>query len=261
MSELAVFIHSTGVGPFMWTRLLAEVPDGPATLAPLNRGYPPNSLIPRGTPCTVADEVVHLRALIPPGTTALHLCGHSYGGLVAMELARQAPAPVRSLWLYEPVLFGSLRRVAHDLPDDAAREVQMLFRDARVLLDESSGGGDEWLEAFVDYWNGPGAWAAMPEKARALSRIVGWKMFQEVRTVSLEPRPFEDYRFDLPMTLVTGERSTAAAREMVNHLAAVNPTAQVDRLPAVGHMAIIEAADRVAPSLRAHWARTRGVRV
>lgn len=265
MSELAVFIHSTGMGPSMWSRLIAAVPDGPAALAPANRGYPPAAPIPRGTPCSVADEVAHLRGLLPPETTALHLCGHSYGGLVAMELARSLATPgagpaieVRSLWLYEPVLFGSLRALAPALPDDVAREVTLLFGGEHAFLDERTGGDDAWLEGFVDYWNRPGAWAGMPQRAQAASRLIGWKMFQEVRSVSLEPRPFDAYRFVIPLTLVTGERSTAAAREMVRHLAAENPGAHVDRLPDLGHMGMIEAPDRVAPSLRRHWEWVRG---
>lgn len=255
MAELAVFIHSTGMGPFMWSRLIAAVPEGPPALAPANRGYPPNAPLPTGARSTVADEVAHLRALLPPDTTALHLCGHSYGGLVALELARLLP--VRSLWLYEPVLFGSLEAVAATLPEGAAREVKMLFEGPANLLDEATGGSDGWLEHFIDYWNRPGAWAALPEKTRALTRQVGWKMFQEVRSVSREPRPFEDYRVDTPLTLVTGARSTASAREMVQRLAAVNPHAHVDTLPDAAHMAIVEAAHLVAPSLRAHWGRVR----
>ena len=49
---------------------------------------------------------------------------HSYGGFAALTLAMDASVPVRSLWLYEPVLFGSLHAkaaVAGALPADAAR--------------------------------------------------------------------------------------------------------------------------------------------
>ena len=42
------------------------------------------------------------------------------------------------------------------------------WRDAVIgLLDDAIGGSAAWFESFVGYWNGPGAWAALPERSRA----------------------------------------------------------------------------------------------
>lgn len=255
---LALFVHSTGTGPFMWSRHLADLPEGLAPLAPANLGYSADTALPHGQPSTVADEVAHLRAHIPEGTTAVHLGGHSYGGLVAMSLAQALAAEgrvaVRSLWLYEPVLFAPLRAEEASLPPDVAREVAWLYSDPLFLRDEH-GGSEAWLQGFVDYWNQPGAWAALPDKARAMARMVGWKMYQEVRCVSREAQGFAHYRFHVPLTLVQGEHTTPPAREMVRRLAAVNPQAEVRVLPGVGHMGVVSAPEAVGESLRAHWQR------
>ena len=255
MSEAALFIHSTGVGPFMWNKLLVNLPDGITALTPTNRGYSPDDLIPRGTKVTLAEEAAHIKAQIPAGTTGVHLGGHSYGALVALTLALDPEVPVKSLWLYEPVLFGALRPLVDELPEDAAQQVREFTEQPARFLDASTGGRDVWLENFIDYWNQPGMWAAMPDKAKDMARLVGWKMFQEVRMVFEEPQPFEAYRFKVPLTLVKGERTQPPAREMVRRLAAVNPKAQVDVLAGLGHMGLVGAPEAVQASLQAHWAR------
>lgn len=254
-SDVALFVHSTGVGPFMWNKLLVDLPAGIAPLTPTNRGYSLPDLVARGTKVTVAEEAAHIKAQIPAGTTGVHLGGHSYGGLVALTLALDPEVPVKSLWLYEPVLFGALRPLVDELPEDAAQQVREFTEKPERFLDASTGGQDAWLENFVDYWNHPGMWASMPDKAKDMARLVGWKMFQEVRMVFEEPQPFEAYRFKVPFTLVKGEHTQPPAREMVRRLAAVNPQAQVDVLKGLGHMGLVGNPAGVLPSLQQHWAR------
>ncbi|MEK8087136.1 alpha/beta hydrolase [Aquabacterium sp. A3] len=255
MAEIALFVHSTGTGPFMWNRLLAQRPEGLTPLTPTNRGYSLADAVPRGQPVSLADEVAHLRAQIPPGTAAVHLGGHSYGGLAALTLALDPTLPVRSVWLYEPVLFGALRADLSSLPADAAADVRHLFEGEHPMLDDETGGLALWLERFVDYWNQPGAWAAMSDKARQMAQFVGWKMYQEVRAVSITAEPFDHYRLSVPLTLVRGERSPAPTREMVQRLAAVNPQAQVEVLSGLGHMSLMSHPEQVLPTLQRHWRR------
>lgn len=258
MSEVALFIHSTATGPFMWRPLLAELPPGVTPLTPVNRGYAPDDLLPAGSAFSVQDEVRHLLAQIPPGTTGVHLGGHSYGGFAALtlaqELARQGRVAVRSLWLYEPVLFGALRAEPERMSPEIVEHVEALYGSEHSMLDEAAGGSEAWIERFIDYWNHPGMWVSMPDKAKNMTRPVGWKMFREVWSVSTEPKPFEHYRVDAPLTLVRGEHTTAPARAMVERLAEVNPQAVVETLPGIGHMGVVTAPQAVLPSLQRHWA-------
>jgi pimeloyl-ACP methyl ester carboxylesterase len=255
MSDIALFVHSTGVGPFMWKKLLVDLPAGVSPVTPTTGAYSRPDVGPRATKVTVDDEVAHIKSQIPAGATGVHLGGHSYGGLVALTLALDPEVPVKSLWLYEPVLFGALRPIVDELPADAAEQVREFTEKPDRFLDSETGGQDAWLENFVDYWNHPGMWASMPDKAKDMARLVGWKMFQEVRMVFEEPQAFEAYRLSVPLTLVKGARTQPPAREMVRRLAAVNPHAQVEVLDELGHMGLVGAPDAVRPSLRSHWAR------
>jgi len=258
MSEVALFIHSTATGPFMWRPYLATVPDGVTPVAPANRGYAPDDLLPRGSRFSVHDDVAHLRAHVPEGATGVHLVAHSYGGFAALTLARQAGLPVRSLWVYEPVLFGALRAEADRLPPDTAADVEALYGVEHSMLDETRGGEEAWVERFIDYWNQPGVWQAMPEKVKAMTRAVSWKMFREVCSVSQEPLPFDQYALDIPLTLVRGATTRPPTRDMIQRLAEVNPHARVETLEGLGHMGLMSSPEPVAASLQRHWARVRG---
>jgi pimeloyl-ACP methyl ester carboxylesterase len=264
MTDLALFIHSTATGPFMWKPYLADVPQGMPVLMPPNRGYAQHDLLPHGTAFSVQEEVRHLLAQLPEGTTGVHLAAHSYGGFAALTLARQlaeagGPLQVRSLWLYEPVLFASLQRELEDQDAEVQAEVRALYEDPAItLLDPERGGDEAWIERFIDYWNQPGMWASMPDKAKMLTRAVGWKMFTEVNSVSTEPEPFEHYRLDgIALTLVHGQHTRPPARQMARRLAQVNPHAEVHELEGLGHMSLLSAPLQVAPSLKQHWQRAQ----
>lgn len=259
MSDHVVFIHSTGTGPFMWKRLMAGVPEGLPVVTPVNRGYAPHDLMPRGTAFEIPMDLAHVKQQLPTDTTGLHVVAHSYGGLLALQLALDPAVPVKSMWLYEPVMFGSMKALAEQAPEllsaPVMADLQGVFANTRLFDDLEAGGTDAWLEGFVDYWSGPGVWASMPEKVKDMNRAVGWKMFMEVRHQALLERPVSDYRFEGPMTLLHGALSPRPAQEMARQLARVNPQAHMDVLDGLAHMSLIRQADAVLPAFKAHWAR------
>jgi pimeloyl-ACP methyl ester carboxylesterase len=266
MSKASVlFVHSTGLGPFMWKAHLAALPGSFAGFAPANLGYPPSALLPRDQAISAADEVTHLLGFVTsavPPDQPLHLAAHSYGGLVALELALQMSQkgrPPASLWLYEPVLFGSLMHsVKHGATvDEEAKQQAVAFEaDPTFLNDLAAGGTEPWLQRFVDYWNHAGAWAAMPDKARANMLALGWKMFLEVCSVWRDSQPFDAYKLasSIPITLAHGSTSPAASRAMIKALAEVNPHANVQGFDGIGHSGLIADA-RVVASLQNHLAQ------
>lgn len=246
------FIHSTGAGPFLWAGVPDDVTAGTTAHHPSNLGYPPHEVVPRGTKVTAFDDVAHLLAQVPADGAPVHLYAHSYGGFVALELAKRLGARVASVFLYEPVLFGALAGATEGDPAAIAQAREFLAHEW-FLTDEARGGTEPWLEHFIDYWNKPGSWQRMPRELQDYSRLVGWKMFQEVRSVFFDNRGFAD--FALPgvrLTLGMGERSPVASREMVRQLARVNPHATVFELSGTGHLAPLTHAAKLHEALRAH---------
>ena len=267
MSTIALFVHSTGTSPAMWKPLIeAGLPEGITPVALPNIGYSPDAPLQHAAheAFHLDDEVAHLRARIPQGTTRVHLVAHSYGAAVALLLARalaaEADGPqVASLWLYEPTPFAALRALPTEgLPQDVRDQLMELYGPGAPLLDQSLAGQDAWLQAFIDYWNGPGTWAAVPERVRQGARSLGLKMFHEVQALSSRAPGFEQLRAAAPMTLVHGAHTQPPARHMVERLQQVNPHAQVEALSGLGHMGVMGAPEPVRQSLASHWQRVQG---
>jgi pimeloyl-ACP methyl ester carboxylesterase len=253
-----VFLHSTGTGPAMWlraTRVLASLyPDAKAH-ALSNLGYPPGAAI--DAPCTTAldDELAHLHAqLAPLEGRSFDLVAHSYGAFLGLKLLPELGGRVRSLYVWEPVLFGALSVHAERTKNPACTPLT----DEPWLVDDATRGGTEpWLRLFVDYWNGQGSFDAMPAQARAQQLSLGWKMFQEVRTTSLDPAPFESYRVEVPFTLAVGALSPRASRTMSEEVRTQNPRARFVVHEGLGHMAPLTRPRAVLESVVEHL-RTSG---
>lgn len=249
MTTTVAFIHSTGLGPFMWAPYLGCAGSLPVA-APFNLGYAPHEPLSSRERVSLADDAAHVaQSLRTAGP--VHLVAHSWGATIALEMARTRLVDVQSLWLYEPVLFGSLVADEAALDADTATDLRLVVQGFRETS-RDLGGTEPWLRAFIDYWNGPGAWDAMSEKAREAMRRVGWKMSQEVRATFEDVAPFEAYRVDVPLTLVTGGRSQRPARAMSRQLAKVNPQAQLHEIEGLAHMSVLDRPDRLGPLLQSH---------
>jgi pimeloyl-ACP methyl ester carboxylesterase len=184
--------------------------------------------------------------LVPLLDRPAAVVGHSYGGLLALQLALAAPDRVRSLALYEPVAFGVLG------DDD---------RDARDALalptyhPDADGVDEAWLEQFVDWWNGPGAWRGLAEPTRAEFRAVAWKVYQEVSSLQADTTDRTRYgTIAAPTLLLGGARTTPTELRTLERLAAALPHARLQIFPDMGHMGPITHADVVNAAITAHLA-------
>jgi pimeloyl-ACP methyl ester carboxylesterase len=97
--ERIVFVHgSVGNGDAAWVEQRPLAAD--LELVVLNRpGFPPGPLVDR------VDFEEHAAWVAAQMREGDHLCGHSYGGVVSLYAAAQAP-PLRSLTVVEPPAFG-----------------------------------------------------------------------------------------------------------------------------------------------------------
>jgi pimeloyl-ACP methyl ester carboxylesterase len=140
---------------------------------------------------------------------------------------------VRRIAVYEPVTFGLL-----DEPADAA------IRDTIAQLGDyhldSSGVDEAWLERFVDWWQGTGAWRNLGAPTQQAFRDVGWKLSQEVASLSADRTDTSRYAtVTAPTLILGGERTQPAELHVIRKLARTLQHATLQLFPDLGHMAPI----------------------
>lgn len=201
--EPVVVLHSSGLSSAQWKKLVPSLTERgwQAVLVDLTgQGKAPP--LPEGTPFDWHEDVARVAELAPK-----RIVGHSYGGLVGLNVALHVP--VEALVLYDPVAFGVLDPIADA---DAIVTLQMIDLEGGDTPETR----DAWLRAFVEYWSGAGAWDALREPARAEFRRVSWVVRAGVLSLMKDqPRTYPR----LPLTLITGEHSPVAARRVVQKLA------------------------------------------
>lgn len=238
MPPPVLLLHSGGLTSRQWRKLGELLAPTRRVIAPDLLGYGAQRW-PPGKPFHFRDDLAVLAGMLDEPTD---LVGHSYGGLLALQLALIQPAAVRSIAVYEPVAFGIL-----DQPDDA---------EAHAALDELPGyrpdAPEDWLEGFIDWWQGPGAWRALPAATRQSFVDVSDKLSQEVASLTADRTGRASYATIAAPTLVlAGERTNPAELRVVRRLAEVLPRATLQLFPDLGHMGPITHAAEVNAAIAA----------
>jgi pimeloyl-ACP methyl ester carboxylesterase len=227
-----------------WRKLAERLAPTHRVVAPDLLGSGDNPPWPDDAPFHFDEDSAELATVIRDLGEPVHLVGHSYGGLLALIHARTQATTVRSLAVYDPVAFGILQ-------DEADADV--IVADAAELADDPHGGGAQWFERFVDWWNGAGTWAAMPDPARAAFLRVGRKVYLEVKSLLADRTAAPAYAaIGVPTLLMTGEHSPPAERRVVQRLGAAIAGARVVELAGAGHMGPITRADAVNDAIIEH---------
>jgi pimeloyl-ACP methyl ester carboxylesterase len=192
-------------------------------------------------PLTLADEVALVEPILREAGR-VHLVGHSYGGAVALKAAQLHPHAVRSLVVYEPVMFRWLSE--EDPNSDVAREVVALAAGMR----ESLNAGDDLsaAERFLTYWSGAGAWNSMPVARRQASAARMRSVLSHFDALAAETLTAASFRrLGSRMLCLSGSRTVASTRRISAILRATLPHGEHQMLVGMGHMGPITHADEV----------------
>lgn len=225
-----VFLHASGLTGRQWHRWL---PLFPGAIAPERTEAEPGH-------SQLAHDLATVRETLAVYGPA-HLVGHSYGGVLALQTALDVPALVRSVTVYEPPLTALL---ATGTPEDRAL-LEGSLHDS--LLDAQLAGSPTWLAAFVDWWNGPGAFAALPESSRQELLRTAPRAAREVLSLASDDRTLEDYQaLSCPVLVMRGSQPPTPIARVLALLGSL-PAASSVTVDNAGHMAPLVATARVAP--------------
>ncbi|ASG65340.1 alpha/beta hydrolase [Idiomarina piscisalsi] len=157
--------------------------------------------------------------------TAIDVIGHSYGGALALKLALEQPFTISKLAVYEPVAF-------HVLADDSPGMIEI------QEISQAMHGKDaeECTRTFVDYWNRPGYFDALPFKIQALMVKQAAKVALDFDALLNEPKRLDDYAgLEQPVLMVQGEHTRRSAKAVADALSTVISHLRRESI-AAGHM-------------------------
>jgi pimeloyl-ACP methyl ester carboxylesterase len=227
-----VLVHCSSASHREWSSLGRQLKGDYRVLAPDLIGYGQSDGWPSDQPFDPhADVNVVIRLLELAGEPA-HLLGHSYGGAVALEVARLHPHAVRSLTLVEPVAFHLLRLGGRD------KEWHAIARQGRsIALAVSQNDCRKAAAIFMGFWIGRLRWWLMPAKVKQSIVDTMGKVAKEFETIHKLQHTYSDYDpFRVPVRLIMGTRTRAPARAVVSELQKLLPSAELKQIKGAGHM-------------------------
>ncbi len=176
------------------------------------------------------------------------LIGHSFGATVALRLAVERPALVRSLVLIEPVFFQLL---PEDRPDLIARH------DAEMADYTAAAARGDWAEAarlFTAKWGDGRAWEDLsPAQRETLARRI--RVVEAASAVIRADgggvlRSGALGRLEVPVLLMEGAKSPEYIAAIDAGLAARIPGARRVVIPGAGHMLPVTDPEDVVEEIR-----------
>jgi len=190
----------------------------------------------------LSDEVAFIDPVLERAGDSIVLVGHSYGAAVALLAALWHPERVAALVLYEPTLFAWIDADT-PRPNDADG-IRAVVEDGERAL--RAGDVHAAAERFIDYWMEPGSWRRMPESRRATIAATIPNMRHWAHALLREPTPIGAMRLlDMPVLLMSGDRTTASARAVTQRLLHALPQREFHEFEALGHMGPVTDAERV----------------
>jgi pimeloyl-ACP methyl ester carboxylesterase len=237
-------LHSNASTSGQWRGLMEALSPGFRVLAPDLLGAGRSAPWPVEAGARMQHELDALAPMIEGAGSRFHVVGHSYGAALALRIACLWPRRVASAVLFEPTLFPLLKQPRPG--DPAAIGIAAAATAAKAAVDR----GELHLaaEVFIDYWMGPGSWAAVPEARRGPVAESMKPIRQWTDAIFAEPWALAELAaLRLPVLLLGGAASPASASDLLPMLAAGLPNARLQLLPGLGHMAPVTHPDTVNP--------------
>ena len=233
-----VLLHATLSASVQLGGLARLLAAGGPVLA-LDRRGSGESAVPAPGPLNVAVHANDVAGLLDEeGIAGAILVGHSFGGVVALEAAARFPERVVAVVAWEPP-YGPL---ADTQPRAAFAAVATATGRAHA-----TGGAAAAAAAFLDGVAGEGAWAALPERARAFLAAQGDGAYADAALDGLDPDGLA--RIVAPVTLLAGSASDPFYAPIARALAAQIPGARLVVLAGLRHPAPITDPEPVAAAI------------
>jgi pimeloyl-ACP methyl ester carboxylesterase len=232
-NPLVICLHSSGGTGRQWRPLADRLGSAMGVVAPDLHGHGEGPAWHAQGGDILAADAEDIVSLARGHRGPVHLVGHSWGGAVALAAARRDPARFESVAVYEPVLFRLLRDlgVRNALGARIASLGRTLAADLRAQRARRAAG------RFVDFWNEPGAFAALPPLRQDAIAARMPAIAAHFDALWHDGASLASYRtLDMPVKLFLGSRTRTETRRIAELLAGALPQVDVQSMTAMGHM-------------------------
>lgn len=245
--RIAILIHASASSPTQWRALMNDAETRRLDLrlyAPALTGYA-GTRHHDGRAANAEDDVDALAEFIDnvAAGEAVDIVGHSYGAATALWFALERPEAVRTLTLFEPVVFDALER-SSDMLVRRQMAAFMASQVARVEAGDLEGAAHD----FVNFWNGAEAWQHMTDAQRTHFVRYARKVASEWRRLERTATDLQAAsRLQTPLCILSGASTPAPTRALMDVLQAALPNASHHRIAGVGHLAPMTDPQRLNP--------------
>lgn len=241
--DAILLLHSSLSSHKQWLPLAALLSERYSLWLPDLQGYGRNNPVAfsHKPHWSLADEAEALLTSLTPEqkNTPLIIIAHSFGGALALHLARTGKLKVKALLLFEPVAF-------HLLAAESDAQAVALTAEVRALSEQMPAlNVTEAAQLFVDYWQQADYFRHLPARMQQQMAAQVWKVPQDFSALINEPATLTDYAaLQMPVLLLCGSESRQSALRVSQLLATSWPQAQITKLP-TGHMGPVTASELV----------------
>jgi pimeloyl-ACP methyl ester carboxylesterase len=235
-----ILVHGSPGDGRAWSRVAPKLPPGHRLLMPDLPGYGGSDPLPAGTRGTTAMAAA-IEALAAACDQAVWLCGHSYGGNVALHAALARPDLVRGVALFEPVFLRALALAGEQAAFDVAAE------HFTAYVRHVAAGDNAAVTSMVDYWFGAGAFARLPPPVRDFLVGAAPRNAADVSATFAETVTAESLRrFAPPVVIACGRASPAVTPAIAAALAKLLPQVRCETIAGANHGMLDSHPDAVA---------------
>jgi pimeloyl-ACP methyl ester carboxylesterase len=238
-----ICLHASGGSGAQWRLLADRLRHGFRVLTPDLHGHGEGPAWRGGRSDVVVADTARIATIAAYAGGRVHLVGHSYGGAIALHVARDRPDLVASVAVYEPVVLRAL--FDYNAGHRSAAEVAEIAAAIRRDLN----GGDPMRAAhrFLRYWSGDESWARLDRERR--ERLAARMPLIDAHFASLigDAVALKDYkRIVAPVLCLTGRETRASTRRLSELLRFALPHVEPVTFDAMGHLGPITHPETVA---------------
>jgi pimeloyl-ACP methyl ester carboxylesterase len=205
---------------------------------------------------SIAHEADMLESVVRRAGSAVHLVGHSFGGLVALAAALRHRVSLASLTIIEPPAIELLR-------ERAEREHYSAFgRMTEAYVADFANGNAEAIAAMIDFYGGAGTFASWPPRVRAYAAATTAVNILDWASAYGFPLPATALAaVEIPVLIVCGGASHPAMQRICALLGAGMNRASLATVNGAAHFMIATHANEVGRLLARHVHRAAAPRI